>query len=477
MRKLGNVNSVVLFFSILFIQIILSDSLVNANESIRPSIDVAQYQDSKHNSYLEIYYSIPEAAMKYIPDETGKYQCRIVVDLEIHLNESLWTNKLWKIEKSIDDTSEVLEGSQLVDVLRYYIEEAGTYEISMHVKDMNQPAQIDSVRTVFEALEFSKEKVEISDIELATEIKKLTPDDATNNLTKNGYTILPSPTGIFGEGSLTMYYYFEAYNLMAHISDERYKTLRIIKDSYGNVVKGLGSAYRRKKRIYDSSIELGMMNVSTLPTGKYTLIYGIADDSESVLVSKEKDFFVYNPAVSVVESVENKSYGKLERLNEKELDDEFRRTVYLTTKEERKIFEALENVDGKRKFLYSVWAKPRVEYAISGPPFREEYLARARFADETYKSVFDPGWRSDRGRVFILYGAPSYVERFPSTPESLPYQTWTYDHLKGQARIIFVFVDRAGFNKYELIHSNLRGERRDTNWQQTIASGISGRNF
>jgi len=476
-RLFNNIKSgSALYLSIFVFQISFINAFVSASVSVKPSIDVAQYRDGQHNSYLEIYYSIPEEALKYILDETGKYQCRIVVDLEIHLNESLWTNKLWKIEKAIDDTLQVLEGSQLVDVLRYYIEEAGTYEILMRVKDMNQPAQIDSVRMVFATQEFSKEKVEISDIELATHIEKAA-SDAKNNFTKNNYRVMPNPLAVFGEGSPNMYYYFEAYNLMNHLPGDRYQTLRMLKDPHGNIVRGLGSSYLPKKKVYDSSIELGMMNISTLPSGKYTLVYGITDDSKSILASKEKSFHIYNPAVVVAETPEDGSYGPLARLNEEELDDEFRRATYLTTKEERKVYKGLRSAEAKRKFLYSVWAKPRVDYVISGLPFREEYIARTRFADGSYKSVFDPGWRSDRGRVFILFGAPSYIERFPSKQESMPYQIWTYDNLKGQAGVIFVFADRTGFSKYELLHSNLRGERRDENWESTIARGSNERTF
>ncbi len=55
--------------------------------------------------------------------------------------------------------------------------------------------------------------------------------------------------------------------------------------------------------------------------------------------------------------------------------------------------------------------------------------------------------------------------------KSIPYQIWTYNHLLGQGGVIFVFADRFGFNRFELIHSTLREELQDPFWQRFIVVG------
>ncbi len=77
--------------------------------------------------------------------------------------------------------------------------------------------------------------------------------------------------------------------------------------------------------------------------------------------------------------------------------------------------------------------------------FRDEFFARVRYADEHF-AVLGPGWRSDRGRVYIRYGPPDQVESRPMNLDSPAYEIWTYTR-EGRR---FVFVDYGGFGRYEL---------------------------
>jgi len=448
-------------------------------DRIKPSLDVAQYEDSgSKNNYIEIYYSLPETSLKFMRNDSASLICKLVLDLEMYHNKKLLANKIWKIEKQIADTTSIREASQLVDLLRYFVDDAGAYRIKLRVRDMLQPGAVDSAQTAFTVRKAGASEVHISDVELATNIRRSTADDSQSKLIKNNYLISPNPSAMFGEGSSGVYYYYETYNLSSYRSlAPKYLAVSMIQDAYGNKIDGVGAAYRTRIIKHDSNVELGMLNVANLPSGKYKLIYGIADSARSLLASHEKDFFIYNPEVPATQLEDQGNYGPITLLNGKQLDEEFRFARYILTKEEKEIYKGMTNDEAKRKYLYEMWAKPRDDYSVTGIPFREEYLARVHFADEHYTSVFDPGWHSDRGRIFILYGPPSSLERFPSTQESVPYQIWTYDFLKKQSGVKFIFADNAGFNKYELIHSTLSGELHDSSWKQTIARGTNEKIF
>lgn len=442
----------------------------DGNSNIQPSIDVAQFFDANSNtSYLEIYYAIPEAGMMYVPGESGQYHCQLVLDIQISLNDKLWTNKVWKIEKTVEDTSLVNAGSQLVDVLRYFIDEYGEYNISMHVKDMHRPDRIDSVSVAFTAMEFSKDKIQISDVELASHIQR-TAEDSESNLIKNNYKVIPSPGGMFGQKSSNIYYYFEAYNLLEHVPGDKYFAVCRVLNPSGNEIEGVGLTYRTKKKLYNSSMEIGMVNVANLPSGKYKLVYGLADASKTMLASKNKLFYVYNPQIQVVDEFRDSQFGTLDGLTEKELDEEFKRMIFINTKQDREFYSNLKTAAGKQKFIVGIWSRPN-EDGLPPEIFREQYLGRAKYASDKFKSVFSKGWNSDRGRVFMLYGVPSDVERLPSTESRIPYEIWTYDKLRRQAAVQFVFADTQGFNKYELLHSDLRGERNNPNWTSYVFRG------
>ncbi|MCB9462520.1 MAG: GWxTD domain-containing protein [Candidatus Eisenbacteria bacterium] len=77
--------------------------------------------------------------------------------------------------------------------------------------------------------------------------------------------------------------------------------------------------------------------------------------------------------------------------------------------------------------------------------FKNSFFQRVRYANENY-GVLEPGWRSDRGRIYIKYGQPEQVESRPSRVDGLAVEVWTYIDLG----LRFVFVDYDGFGRYEL---------------------------
>ncbi|HEX9973658.1 MAG TPA: GWxTD domain-containing protein, partial [bacterium] len=133
-----------------------------------------------------------------------------------------------------------------------------------------------------------------------------------------------------------------------------------------------------------------------------------------------------------------------------------------------KIYGNLDNLEAKRRFIYNIWKINAPDAGISAGSFRNRFMQLINEADEKYKTAFKPGWKSDQGIVYLKYGAPSDIERHPSEAEEKPYEIWNYEHIEGG--VIFVFIDRTGFSRYELIHSTKRGELSDANWRRYITA-------
>ena len=94
------------------------------------------------------------------------------------------------------------------------------------------------------------------------------------------------------------------------------------------------------------------------------------------------------------------------------------------------------------------------------------WLQRMGTANQRYSSLAKEGWRTDRGRVLILYGEPSEIDRKASTDRSKPYEIWYYYQIENSVQ--FVFIDRSGFGDYVLVHSTKRGEVQDESWEQYL---------
>jgi GWxTD domain-containing protein len=252
----------------------------------------------------------------------------------------------------------------------------------------------------------------------------------------------------------------------AGLKGASYKSYWRVEDENGAQVEGLGQSYRTKKKLRDFSVEIGNINVAPLATGSYTFVYGIADSAQDLQASRRKKFYIYNPSQTPGGSPAEVAEKMLASAGVAELDDEFMRMQHIVPRDEQRMYQSLANAEAKSKFILSLWEAHKPEEYINGIMFRRVYLARAREAEAMFTTVLRPGWKSDQGRVFILYGVPSNIEREPSNPTLKPYEIWRYDEIQGG--VIFVFADRTGFKNYELIHSSHRNELQNPDWQRLI---------
>lgn len=178
-----------------------------------------------------------------------------------------------------------------------------------------------------------------------------------------------------------------------------------------------------------------------------------------------RKLFVYNATLGVDSSLLTAAstlpMPQYMAMDEQELDREFQWTRYVSMDDERKQYEALQGVDAKRKFLSDFWR-------ARGLGTREEYLARIAYANTNFRILSRDGYKTDRGRVMVMYGQPDDIDRHPNETETRPYEIWSYNNIQGG--VIFVFVLKNAAGDYELVHSTHRDELHDENWDRV---GIS----
>ncbi len=102
----------------------------------------------------------------------------------------------------------------------------------------------------------------------------------------------------------------------------------------------------------------------------------------------------------------------------------------------------------QRKLYQEFWDKRNPLPDSPTNPLLEEFYRRVQFANENFSSSGTPGWKTDRGRIYIIYGPPDNIYRndanlFSSEP---PYIIWTYNNL----RLKFIFVDELNIGDYRL---------------------------
>jgi GWxTD domain-containing protein len=102
--------------------------------------------------------------------------------------------------------------------------------------------------------------------------------------------------------------------------------------------------------------------------------------------------------------------------------------------------------EGRARAFDRFWKSKDPSPETEENEWKEEYYRRIRFANQQFTTPFSPGWRTDFGTVYIKYGEPDEVERFPFEIDSKPYEIWHYYAQRRQ----FVFVDMRGNGSYEL---------------------------
>jgi GWxTD domain-containing protein len=171
---------------------------------------------------------------------------------------------------------------------------------------------------------------------------------------------------------------------------------------------------------------------------------------------------------TVAKPISGKEKKKREARLRKELETPFRKWVredvaYIISGEERAAFARLATDEERQSFIESFWLKRDPTPDTAENEFKEEHYRRIAYANERYASGI-PGWKSDRGRIYIMYGPPSENDSHPSggsyerpieegggTTSTYPFEKWRYRYIEGiGANIEIEFVDTTMTGEYRM---------------------------
>ncbi len=132
--------------------------------------------------------------------------------------------------------------------------------------------------------------------------------------------------------------------------------------------------------------------------------------------------------------------------------------VYIIEGPERAAFEKLKTDEERNKFIEQFWLRRDPTPDTAENEFKEEHYRRIAYANEHYRTVAGkPGWQTDRGHVYIVYGPPDEIESHPSGPPRMPYpfEEWKYNHVEGIGdNLTVTFVDRMRTGDYNVAPGN-----------------------
>lgn len=171
---------------------------------------------------------------------------------------------------------------------------------------------------------------------------------------------------------------------------------------------------------------------------------------------------------TVAKPMTEKQRKKQEEKLRKELETPYKKwlnedVTYIITDEERQAWKRLSTDEEREQFIEQFWLRRDPTPDTEENEFKEEHYRRIAYANERFASGI-PGWKTDRGRIYIVYGPPDEIESHPSggtyerpyeegggTTSTYPFEKWRYRYIEGIGNDINIeFVDTTMSGEYHM---------------------------
>jgi len=443
----------------------------NFEHNIYLTADYCAYDlgDDTDNSYIEIYYNLFRSQLKYEPDSIGYIA---IMNFKITISDTsgnIVDSVSWKAGSKITNLSELETKSNfMISDIIPDSRPPGIYNVEITVAN---GGNIGRTEFQMDVPDFKTEQLSISNLELAYSATPATE----GRFIKSGYKIMPNPSRRFSQDDNVIYLYAEGYNYdLSAEADSQYSIEMDIYYMNGEFMKNIPASYYDKPG--NTSAIITGFSIAAFKPGGYEVRL-ILRDGEA-MVSAQKQFFVLQSPQKARQELMAailKEFPRAGTIETEEDAKKFRDDIaYIANSNEFDLYSTL-NLEGKRNFQKDFWSFRDNDPSTAFNEYKFEHYRRLKFVADNYDQYGGviPGWRTDIGRIYIMYGEPTDVERTPSSIEARGWQRWWYHGIEGG--IYFVFIDYENTDTFELVHSSKQNEAKDYNWEEKIKMNVYSR--
>jgi GWxTD domain-containing protein len=384
------------------------------------SLDAIAFAGTGNENRLDVFVQVSHDALTFVKQDE-LYNASFEVTLSLLdsagglVNEKSWTEEIKGVSFDQSISSNAFRTTQ-----RMFRVQPGPYRLSATLQDLESKTRR-RIEVQVPVTDFSRGTFALSDVFLLARVSQ--KGDVRS--------IQPNVTANVGELSDPFYFYLELYN-------------RVPVDSVRLVTTVLNDKKDRALEV-DTLVALRpgknekILHVSQgkLPLGDYRLFvraYPMRADP-----SIEEGYLAVTNRQIIV-----RWRGMPKSLND--LDEAIEQVRYIAKDDEwSKLKEAKTPEEKQARFL-EFWKKRDPNPNTPRNEKMEDYYQRVAYANKHF-GHYQPGWRTDMGMVYLIFGPPNNVERHPFDIDSKPYEVWTYYDISYS----FVFLDETGFGDYRLI--------------------------
>ncbi|MEO0290357.1 MAG: GWxTD domain-containing protein [candidate division WOR-3 bacterium] len=382
---------------------------------------------------IELYYSLNVNQIsleKKKGFEEGKFDIEVIW-IEVLSGKGgseRWT-KTFKIGR-------VAEETKIYDVFALNLEE-GNYEIKVKFSTKTKIGEVNFRKNLKINFPF------ISDIFITPQIGN--KEDYFFKRENFGFEIRLPFLFVFPDTSL--HYFYELYGF------EGDEILRY------EIFKGGEKIYEQEEKapFVQRGETSARIPLYKLGTGDFNLVISVIKNG-NILFSKEEKFRYI-------------SQKKVQEENVRKFYENYLFFIdYFASNEEMEEFKRITDFNGKKLFVQKFWKKFDPDSKTEANEFITELVDRINFADQNFSMGLKlRGRNTDRGRILIKYGKPSYVNNSYYPESERAWESWIYT---GERKIQFIFVDINLDGNYLLVYSSIPEEPSRADWKKWIPEDI-----
>lgn len=430
--------------------------------NVRVYFNAVQFYDPEIGNYLELQFQFDARSVKFKSNPQG---LQATVYLNIEIKDS--TKSIFKDAYLLN--SPLFTDSVVEDFfeLRRIAVPSGIYQVNLKIADQSNEKSMVQGSQLIEVMDFAK-KPAASDIEA---IEIAVADTAAGVFQKNGFQMVPKINAYYGNQLSKIPWYIEFYPSQKSPKERLFVEERLIDTEAQKELYSYHQSYEIKDR---SPVvpNLKTLDISALPSGSYAFEVSLLDVKDSMLHSSSYTFergnFVADDTLDFRNVVMDPAFQN--SITEDSLRFYLGSILPIVkAAENRNIRELLKSKDAGsiRKYLQAFWNQTSPGSAYEA---WMRYKQQVIYVQGLYKTNFQAGYETDRGRVYLRYGAPSVCNMKEVSPSEYPYEIWFYNKIGkfSNRRFIFYNPDLTN-NAYRLLHSDLIGEVKNPGWSQALS--------
>lgn len=429
-------------------------------------LSYATFYTPSKGPFVETYLSVSGRSVVFTKGANGKYQGTIVVGLIFKKDDQVkYSDKYNLLSQEISDTNEV--NFNFVDQQRINLPNGNyTFILSIADKYSTEPAFTNEQKI---EINFPEDKIFISGIQL---LESFTKTEKTGPITKNGFDLVPYVNNFYPPAIKSLKFYAEIYNTKKVLTDNGYLLSYYLEDYESKITLDKYKVFS-KQQPKEVNAVMSELNIESLPSGNYNLVVEVRNNKNDLMAIRETFFQRSNTVFAEAKEemlsadISNTFVAKLtDSLRLKETIRSFRPIANVTENNFEDFQLKRASLITMQRYVYHFWKtrepnNPETAFI--------KYMELVETVNAAFKTPIDKGYETDRGRVYLQYGAPNEAVKEDREPDTYPYEIWHYYKIKNESNKKFVFYNRdLVSNDYRLLHSDMSGENFETSWQDIL---------